>query len=222
MSEAFNALKQNNFVSTQSRYDEYEVQSISLYENLHAFSQKEISFYHKLNAYLPTIQAKKASLIDDEVNLKQIIKAYNLLLCAWSNNAVEMKNLNIDISIEIDVIWRVHLLSTTRFYTDCMEQFGELINYKPMNISMGEMDSESFHSLLSSLVTKQNRILSMDLNVFKQMLSEYCSFITDFGGYIQNNKSFDIDKAMVRYRYFMYLRYISNNNGSNLCLVPTA
>eukprot|EP01083_Nonionella_stella_P020882 57932_1 len=223
-----NASDQNNLRSTQDRYEEYEIESISLYESLHDFSHKETSFYQKLNAYLPTIQAKKAALVDNEVKLKQNIKDYNLLLWAWSNNADEMTKLNIDISIEIHLIWRVHLLSTSQYYVDCMEHFGELINYKPTNISMKEMNSESFHLILSPLIPidaykkEQNRVLSIEFNVFKQMLFEYCAFITDFGVYVQNDGSFDVDKAMVRYRYFMYLRYISNENRSNLCLVATA
>lgn len=224
------ALEAHKFNSTQARYDEYEIQSISLFDGLHDFTNNELTYYQKLNNLLPTLDDKKQSMIDDENKLKQIIKDYNIFIIALANNEQELNNIDLSISFEIDLIWRVHLLSTSQYFDDCMLRFGKIIKYKyNQNINKLSIDSNGFKDILSSIIDINEydinkNIITIDLNMFKNYIHEYLRFITNFGEYnILNHNLFDYTKTMTRYRYFMYLKYISvDNNQSNLYLIPTS
>ena len=224
------ALQAHKFESTQARYDEYEIQSISLYDGLHNLTTRELSFYKKLNKLLPSIQSKQQAFIDN-INLNQIIKDYNLYLTALANNKQEMDDLNIDISFEIDLIWRVHILSTNDYENDCNFKFGKIIDYKyNSNINDLHLDSEGFRNILSSVIDineydLNKNFISIDLGTFKNMIYEYIRFITNFEEYsIYDQNLFDFQKCMTRYRYFMYLKYISsdNNIANSIHLIPTS
>eukprot|EP01084_Bolivina_argentea_P075712 137214_1 len=202
MSQAHHVLKSKKFGSTQARYDEYEIQSISLFEGISDLTSNELSFYRKLNEYLPTLQDKKESITNNEEKLTQLIKDYNLLLFAWTTNENEMTNINIEISLEIDLIWRVHQLFTANYHKDCMKQFGKVINYKYRNINYNNsplhINSNDFKNILNSVIDMNSNVnnlnfISIDMNKFKKMLLYYCMYISQFDKYqlynIDNNKT---------------------------------
>eukprot|EP01083_Nonionella_stella_P170308 579304_1 len=220
--------KASQIASSQIRYTEYEIDTISWYEGLTVLTTKELAFYNRFNAILPTIQEKKAFIVDNEEQLLRSMRDYNLLLFASHKCENQMESTNIEVSIAVDLLWRTHLLSTTHYYTDCMEKFGQLINYKHYNTHSLTTDSTQFQkTLLDSINTndvphKLNNIISIELHVFKRMLQEYCLFITRVGELNLSNNPFDVNKAIVRYRYFMYLKHITCEDRATLRLVPTS
>eukprot|EP01084_Bolivina_argentea_P006764 12800_1 len=193
----------------------------ALQQELETVSMNQLNFFRALNQWYSSL------LIEDQYTEKQennklfwegIIMDYEM----YMDKIAADPSSEITVSIEMELVWRIHLLNPQCYVNDCMRKFGKLISRTKEWQNHTRHDSNNFRrNVLNNQPPANTGFISPDL-VMTDAIKRQCKFIRKM---IKINM-FDpitLDKikaSIIRYDQFLQSMW-APNKPQGLVMVPT-
>ena len=196
---------------------------MKLKEELSKIAMNQLNFFRAIN------QCYTELLINDQYsekrgNSKQFWEDIIIDYEQYMVKLAEDINITIPMSLEIELIWRIHLLSPQNYINDCMRQFGKIIGHYCIDPKMKYIrhNSSKFRKeILKNLNPGNTGFIGPDL-IMTDALKRQCKFIRKI---IKINMFNPIDKnkinsSIARYEKFLETMW-AENKPQGLIMVPT-